>query len=199
MSNLSVRHPEDDLLLRHLDGELSGRKSRQVRTHLEACWQCRAEVETLEATIGDCVRYRKNVLAECLPPAPAQWKSLDFELAEAEVSAQSRVARLARFFSPRQNALLGWALSGAAVLALAFVAVNKLGEAPKVEAAALLKKAVAVSEARPHVAKRLRITTRTRSITRVIYGTKPDGADPEIAGLFGAAHYDWNDPLSAKA
>ena len=200
MSNLNGRHPEEDLLLRYLDGELSGRKSRQVRTHLEACWQCRAELEVLEATIGNCVRYRKNVLAECLPPAPAQWKPLDYETVDAELAAESLVARLARLFSPRQNAPLRWALSGAAVLALAFVAINKLGETPKVEAAALLKKAVAVSEARPHLTKRLLITTRDRRITRVIYGSvQPRQEEAEIAGMFHGAHYDWNDPLSAKA
>src|SRR5437764_15183478 len=98
MSNLDVRHPEDDLLLRYLDGELSGRKSRQVRSHLEACWQCRTEVQALETTIADCVSYRKNVLAEELPPAPAQWKALDFEAAEAEMASQSLVARLGGIF-----------------------------------------------------------------------------------------------------
>ena len=55
MSNLDLRHPEDGLLLRYLDGELPGRQARQVRTHLEACWQCRAEVEELGAAIGECV------------------------------------------------------------------------------------------------------------------------------------------------
>src|SRR5258707_15513209 len=111
MSNLSMRHPDEGMLLRYLDGELSGRKSRHIRSHLEACWQCRADVQTLETAVGDCVNYRKNVLAECLPPAPGQWKPLDFELAEAELAAQSTMARLARYFSPRQNAPLRWALS----------------------------------------------------------------------------------------
>ena len=61
MSNLDVRHPDDGLLLRYLDGELPGRKARQVRTHLEACWQCRTQSEELQNVIGECVRYRKNV------------------------------------------------------------------------------------------------------------------------------------------
>jgi anti-sigma factor RsiW len=198
MSN--VRHLEEDLLLRYLDGELPGRNARQVRAHLEACWQCRTEVEALEATIGDCVRYRKNVLTECLPPAPAQWKPLDFEAVEAGLAAQSLAARLARWVSPRQNAPLGWALSAAAAAALVFVAAHKLNEAPRVEAAALLKKAVAASESRPHVAKRLRIRTRDREITRVVYGPATSApADMQIAAMFQGARYDWNDPLSAKA
>jgi hypothetical protein len=195
-----MRHLEDGLLLRHLDGELSARKSRQVRTHLEACGRCRSEREALEATIGDCVRYRSNVLAECLPPSPAQWKPLEFEIVEAELAAESAVARLSRLLSPRRNAPLGWALSAAAVLALAVVAIHKLGETPNVEAAALLKKAVAVSEGRPHTPKKLRITTRHRQITRVVYAAGPQAAgESEIAGLFLTARYDWGDPLSAKA
>jgi len=200
MSNFEMRHPDDGLLLRYLDGELSGRKARQLRSHLEACWQCRCEVDALQATVADCIRYRKSVLRDGLPPAPAPWRPLDFESVDTELASQSVAARLARFFSPHQGAPLRWALTGAAVLALAFVAIHKLGETPRVEAAALLKKAVAVSEARPHTAKRLRITTSRRQITRVIYGadvTAPGEA--EIAALFQTAHYDWSDPLSAQA
>jgi hypothetical protein len=200
MSNLDLRHPEDGLLLRYLDGELPARKVRQVRTHLEACWQCRAQVEELQGAIGECVRYRKNVLAPSLPPPPEAWRSLDFERVEAELAAQSLLVRLARFFSPRQNPGLRWALSGAAVLALSFVLVQQLRETPKVEAAALLQKAVKASQSRPAARKRLRITTRTGQMTRDIgVAYKPAARETEIARLFDAAHYDWNDPLSAKS
>jgi hypothetical protein len=195
-----MHHVDDELLLRYVDGELSARKSRQVRTHLEACWQCRTELEALQVTIGDCVRYRKSVLAESLPPAPAPWKPLDFEIVEAELASESLAARLARFFSPRRNAPLGWAFSAAAVLALSLLAIHKLGETPNVEAAALLKKAVAVSEGRPHKVKKLRITTHHRQITRLIHAAAPpEAGEAEIAGLFRAARYDWSDPLSPKA
>jgi hypothetical protein len=200
MSNLDVRHPEDGLLLRYLDGELPGRKARQIRTHLEACWQCRAQAEELQAAIGDCVRYRNHVLAPGLPPPPEAWRSLDFAAADAELAAQSLASRLARFLSPRQNSGLRWALSGAAVLGLAFVALQQLRETPKVEAAALLQKAVRASQVRPAAHKRLRITTRTGQITRVMGAAyKPAARETEIARLFDAAHYDWNDPLSAQS
>ncbi len=204
MSNLDLRHPEDGLLLRYLDGELSGRKARQVRTHLEACSQCRAQVEELEGAIGECVRYRRNVLAPSLPPPPEPWGRLDFERVHAELAAelaaQSLFVRLARFLSPRQNPGLRWVLSGAAVLALCFVLVQQLRETPKVEAAALLQKAVLASQSRPPAHKRLRITTRTGQMTRVIgVAYKPAARETEIARLFDAAHYDWNDPLSAQS
>jgi hypothetical protein len=200
MSNLDLRHPEDGLLLRYLEGELPGRKARQVRTHLEACWECRAQVEELQGTIGECVRYRKNVLAPGLPPPPEPWRSLDFDRVEAELAAQSLFVRVARFFSPRQNPGLRWALTGATVLALCFVVVQQLRETPKVEAAALLQKAVKASQSRPATVKRVRITTRTGQMTRVIgVAYKPAARETEIARLFDAAHYDWNDPLSAQS
>ncbi len=149
MSNLTLRHPEEGQLLRYLDGELPRGKANQVRSHLEACWQCRSQVEELQVAVGDCVRYRKNVLGACLPPPPAPWKALDFEKAEAELAGQSVFARLRNFLSPRRNAPLGWAMSFAAVVALAVGIFQQLRETPKVEAAVLLKKAIAVSQSRP--------------------------------------------------
>ena len=96
---------------------------------------------------------------------------------------------------------LRWALSGAAVLALCFVLIQQLRETPKVEAAVLLQKAVRASESRhPAAIRRLRITTRTGQMTRVLGAAyKPAARETEIARLFDAAHYDWNDPLSAQS
>ncbi len=200
MSNLDLRHPDDGLLLRYLDGELPGRKARQVRAHLEACWQCRAQVEELEGAIGECVRYRRNVLAASLPPAPDPWRSLDFERVDAELATQSLWLRMARFLSPLRGGGMRWALTGAAVLALCFVLVQQLRETPKVEAAVLLQKAVLASQSRPAAVKRLRITTRTGQMTRILGASyKPPARETEIARLFEAAHYNWSDPLSAKS
>ena len=54
------------------------------------------------------------------------------------------------------------------MLALSFVVFQQLRETPKVEAAALLQKAVTASQSRPAAVKRVRITTRTGQMTRVI-------------------------------
>ncbi|MBZ5583127.1 MAG: zf-HC2 domain-containing protein, partial [Acidobacteriia bacterium] len=67
MNGFETRHPEDGQLLRYLDGELPGRKARQVRRHLEACWQCRAALEELQDAVSECVRYRRDVLAAHAP------------------------------------------------------------------------------------------------------------------------------------
>ena len=68
MSKLGMRHPTDEQLLRFADGELSAPEAGEVRGHLRACWQCRTELEEIERTIGECVRYRKIVLETCLLP-----------------------------------------------------------------------------------------------------------------------------------
>ena len=71
MSNLAMQHPTDDQLLRFADGELPDARAGEIRNHLRACWQCRSELEEIERTIGECVRYRKIVLEDCMPPPPA--------------------------------------------------------------------------------------------------------------------------------
>jgi hypothetical protein len=201
MSSPNLRHPEDGQLLQYLDGELGRRQARQIQLHLEACWECRAEVESLQATVNDCVRYRKQVLIPHLPAPPVAWGSLDFARADSELAGESLAARLGCWLSPRRNAPLRWALSGALALALGVVAFRELRETPNVEAAALLRKAVEVSASRPQPVKRLRIVTSRGSITRMGGGVSihPAAGEAEIARLFEAARYDWNDPLSARA
>src|SRR5215469_16758716 len=41
-------HCSDELLLSHLDGELSLASDSVVRKHLKACWECRARLAELE-------------------------------------------------------------------------------------------------------------------------------------------------------
>ena len=201
MSSLSLRHPEEGLLLRYLDGELPHQKTRRLRKHLEACWQCRTEVEQLETTVGDCVRYRKAVLSACLPPPPNPWGDLAAEMdrIDSALAGESVLVRVGRALSPRRNPRLQWAFSAAAVLAIGIAVMQQLRQTPAVEAAALLKKAIAVSGVRPRAGKQVRITTRTRQVTRVIGTAQSAPGETEIAQLFQAAHYDWTDPLSAKS
>lgn len=46
----------DDRLLALLDGELPDREARQVRRHLEACWQCRARLAEWEQDVHSVAR-----------------------------------------------------------------------------------------------------------------------------------------------
>src|SRR5579862_6948023 len=92
-------HPDQEQLLRYADGESPARVAGSVRKHLEACWQCRAELEELQKTVGECVRYRKNVLGRHLPPPPAPWTDIyrGFAAIDAEldhVSFRQRIVRI---------------------------------------------------------------------------------------------------------
>ena len=121
MSKSDLRHPEEGSFLQ-LPGWRTAAPARsgQVHAHLEACWQCRAELEDLQATVNDCVRYRKQVLGACLPAPPRAWGGLDFAGVDAELERAVVFVRLAAGFR-RGNVRLRWALSGALALALAWI------------------------------------------------------------------------------
>ena len=175
-------HPEDGLLLRYLDGELPGRKSRQVRRHLEACWQCRSGAEEFERTIADCVRYRTAVLQ----PPPAPWSDLSegFARIDSEVRGESLPARLGRWFAAPPA--LRWSFSAAVALVLAAGLYYQFRETPSVQAAALLKRAVSISAAHPGPARPVRIRTNVRN--RAV-----------VPAMLRAAHYRAEAPLSARS
>src|SRR5579862_3419211 len=89
-----LAHPGEEQLLRYTDGELEPRQARKVEAHLKACWQCRAELEEIGNTVSECVRYRKQVLAEHLPSPPARWTDLSAGFDEID-RAYSRASRMA--------------------------------------------------------------------------------------------------------
>ena len=49
LRNRSREHPNDEILLAYLDGEVSNARMRAVRTHLKICWKCRAALAELES------------------------------------------------------------------------------------------------------------------------------------------------------
>src|SRR5882672_10415713 len=81
-------HPEEEQLLRYADGESPARAASRIRSHLEACWDCRAAIEEQQNTIGECVRYRKNVLQRHLPPPPAPWTDIYRGFAEVDAALE---------------------------------------------------------------------------------------------------------------
>ncbi len=205
MSNLGTRHPNDEQLLHFADGEMTASETEEIRGHLKACWQCRSELEGIEQTIGECVRYRKIVLDACLPPPPEPWFDIYHRLARID-ELENRRPWISRFLEPLAAALRKpsrWALVSATLLLIAF-AVQQFRHAPSVQAAELLRKAVA-AESKPRAPRRIQIRTRTGRLTRVVGGPAipaKTGAGDSLAGLeaqFRAAHFSWDDPLSAKA
>jgi hypothetical protein len=61
-------HLSDQELLLAADGELPTRRAVQVHAHLAACWDCRARMAEIEATITDFARAHRQTLDPQLPP-----------------------------------------------------------------------------------------------------------------------------------
>jgi len=207
MSSLGMQHPSDEQLLYFADGEMAAAATDHIRGHLKACWQCRHELEEIEETISECVRYRKVVLDTCLPSPPQPWFDIYPRLAKID-ELETRQRLMARILEPLTaiwNRPRRWAPAVAMIVAIAVV-VQQFREAPSVQAAELLRKAVAATDSRPRATRRIRIRTRTQGLTRVLGGSGTSARKSPEAGsalglesLFAAAHYSWDDPLSAKS
>lgn len=197
-----MRHPGEETLLSYADGELPGRAARQVRGHLEACWQCRAELEEIQAVVGECVRYRADVLQAHLPPPPAPWADPYPKFAEIDARRLTLGERAARVIAFPARRVRRWA-PVAAALVLGALLYHGLRETPTVEAAQLLRKAVAAEDARPRGARRIQIRTRRQKLTRVVGAAAVEpaagGEAASLERLFRAANYSWENPLSASA
>jgi len=157
MSKVVPGHPGEEQLLRLADGELMPRDSAGVREHLEACWECRADMETIQSAVADCVHYRKAVLQTHLPPAPAPWRNLSagFAAVDREIAGESSWWRVSWRL---------WVPAVAAGLMVALVVAPWLRDAPPVQAAELLRRAVVAAETRPAGARRLQVRTKSKKL-----------------------------------
>jgi hypothetical protein len=148
------------------------------------------------------MRYRKNLLAVHLPPPPQPWSDLaqGFKRIDASLASEPVPARWLQAL--RAAGSLRWASVAAALLVAAGLVYQHFRETPSVQAAALLQRAVAVAETRPARPYRLQVRTRDGSFMRTVNGRQTavaGAAAVALAAGFQAAHYDWNDPLSARA
>jgi hypothetical protein len=198
MSRPEMGHLEDEQLLRYADGESPAAAAVEIRRHLEACWQCREQLAALQNTIGERVRYRKRILQRHLPEPPAPWSDIYRGFAEIDATLQpgsfgERVARV--LWIPVRA--LKIAAPVAVALAVACLLFYRFRQAPSVQAAELLRKAVAAGDAHPGKSRLLQLRTKN---LRLIRAAGPDAtATGEIRALFQEAGYDWDNPLSAKA
>lgn len=202
MSRLAAIHPSEEELLRYADGEMPAREAGEVHGHLAACWQCRSELEGIERTISECVRYRK-ALSECsLPSPPTPWCDIHLRFAEIDSApgSLSFVEKLRQALRPR--AMLRWAAVAASV-ALLFTVADRFRNTPSVRAAALLRQAVAHSSQGAHQPRRLRIRTATHQFARMtgsaVAAIQKNPDEAQLQGLFASAHFDWADPLDPRA
>ena len=183
-------------MLRYADGELPAGKAAQIRGHLEACWQCRAELQAIEGIVGRCVEYREDVLRAHLPAPPKPWPDIYRSFAEMDAAGENSLrSRVRRALSFRPVPAFA-----AAVLAL--VVIYELGHAPSVQASELLRKAAAAADARPRKAHRVRIRTSRNQATAIIASERRLAAPREFLparAMLQTAQYNWDDPLSARS
>jgi len=203
MSSPQMRHPEEEELLRFVDGELPSRDSGRIRSHLEACWQCRAQLEQLHKTIADCVGYRKNVLQQHIQP-PVPWPDIYRKFSEIDASME-RPSFVSRILALPVRNTKKWIPVAAALMIGCGLWWTQFRITPSVQAAELLQKAIVAADSHPTKAHRLDIRTRAHHVTRYTGTTKAisNRADAEalesIQALFVAANYNWDDPLSARS
>jgi anti-sigma factor RsiW len=201
MSNLFGRHCEQDLV-HYLDGELSPRLARKVESHLESCEACRAELSELRNTLADCVVYQQELGAN-LPAAPQPWRDLsrDFSRIDESLANNSLLVRLIRPLV--HSGVPRWTFVAGLATLIVLLSLNQLRQAPSVQAATLLKKAAAVSQSQPHTVRRIRVrSSRQPEFTRLtgVQAALVEVAQAQaVAALFSAAHWDWNNPLTAQA
>jgi hypothetical protein len=97
-------HLSDQDILLLVDGEISGRRARQARAHLTACWFCRSRLGDLEGTIADFVTLHRSTLDAKLPPSGGARSLLKARLAEAAaVPSTNRWPRLVQLLPPHRT------------------------------------------------------------------------------------------------
>jgi hypothetical protein len=89
-------HVSDLELLLAADGELPSRRAAEVRSHLAACWDCRARMAEIEGAIVDFARSHRQTLDPMLPAVDGPRARLRAEL--AALTAESNANSWQRIF-----------------------------------------------------------------------------------------------------
>jgi hypothetical protein len=212
-------HITDAMLMLAVDGELNDDEAVIVRSHLEACWSCRVRMEKIETAIADVIDYRNSLVRPHLPLGSgprAMFLARLHELSEkmGQKPLWRRILDRATAVSvPRiPRRLLGPAL---AVLLISILLV-RFSLPPAVSANELLQRAK-VSEDHnlqsinhPIIYRRVRIRSRDRDITTVLYRDTStghqvqkleagDAPNVDLQERLKAARLDCGDPLSVQA
>lgn len=130
----SLRHPSGVDLLMYTDGELTDRKSRQIRQHLHACWRCRVELQKIGQAIEAFMECRNTEVGQS-PPLRG-WSQFNRRLSSAAVE-QEDSRPLWNIFGGRPQ--LKFAALGA--MAVALVLWMQVRSVPTVSANTLLVRA----------------------------------------------------------
>lgn len=103
-------HLSDQQMLLEVEGELSAHDAKQVRAHLDACWQCRVRRQELQNAITDFVGIHQRELDARLPPAGGSRALLKARL--GQLPAESNVLSL-------WDGRFAWAVAGVTIVLLA--------------------------------------------------------------------------------
>jgi hypothetical protein len=101
-------HLSDQQLLLDVEGELSAQDEKPVRSHLDACWKCRARRQEIERAIADFIRIHQRECDVKLPPVDGRRALLKAQLAQLSATAP----RTGWFVPARRTE---WALAAAAL------------------------------------------------------------------------------------
>lgn len=80
------RHLSTQELLQFADGELSHRDAAHARSHLAACWECRAKLRQSENTISEIIKLHHRVFDPQVSPSAGARALLKARLAEMDLS-----------------------------------------------------------------------------------------------------------------
>lgn len=203
---LSANHINEETLLRYADGELPSQQLPQVRDHLSSCWHCRAALDELQQVITECARHHQTI-SDHFPSPPAPWCDIrkGFAQVDAALGSRSFLEKTRQWFSAGfVSRPVRWVPAVAGLAALALI-VQQFINVPSAKAAEILRQAVTASESRPNLPRKIEIRARGRNLTRIVAAPLPvtntaeAAAFAEVESLFKAAHYNWDDPLSARS
>lgn len=217
---LFLSHTTDEALISAADGELNSEAAANVKSHLEACWRCRARMEKIKRAIEELIDYRAAIAVPYSSPRDGSRAifSARLGLCASEFiphsAWQNLRARLASFAGTVTAPRIAWAGSLLAVSVAIFIA--RVALAPTVSANVVLERA-RISEKNsfsaiqhPVVYRKLRIRSQQGVITRTMYRDQSSGREVDssnggagtIADLerrVRRANLDWEDPLSVSS
>ncbi len=109
-------HPSEEDLLYYVDGQMPSKEMEKLRTHLEACWSCRVNMEEIEATISSFVHFLNHSVAPNIEPPPHGWRGLDARINQIETETNAK-RQWGQWFDLAKRTLLAWQFSRSVALA----------------------------------------------------------------------------------
>jgi hypothetical protein len=102
-------HLSDQQILLEIEGELKVHDAKQVGSHLDACWKCRARRQELQSAITGFIRTHQRELDAKLPPAAGSRALLKARLEQLSIESGGR---------PNWAGGFAWTLAGVTMVLL---------------------------------------------------------------------------------